>query len=170
MRNLTRFTAAVALVGAAAATSALALPGGGNGAAHPTRGRSALAIPDVDPPDANAVGRIDFKYFPGDVEKERVERSWIRFRLRHLDKSGAYTVFADDPLDAVDGVVAVPDGLGGTLTLTMNGGGNLNFRLDSKEGAAMPFGHTLAELAGAAVEIHDVNGAVVLAGTFPTLE
>ena len=170
MLHLNRLAAAVALVGAAAATSALAVPGGGNDAARPAKGRSALAIPEVDAPDANAVGRVDFKHYPGDVEKEREERSWIRFRLRHLDKDGAYTLYADDPLDAVDSVVAVPDGLGGTFTITMNGGGNRNLRLDSKEGATMPFGRTLAELAGAAVEIHDANGAIVLAGTFPTFD
>jgi hypothetical protein len=169
MTNLHRITAAAALVCAAAATGALAGPGG-HGAARPTSGRSALAIAEVDPVDPNAKGRVDFKYFPGDVERERAERSWLRFRIRHLDKDGAYTVWADDPLDLVDGVVEVPDGAGGTLTLTMNGGGNLNFRLDSKDGAAMPFGRTLAELAGRAVEIRNAEGAVVLAGTFPAID
>ena len=165
MTNLTRITAAAALVCAAAATSAIAKPG-----ARPIAGRSTLAVAEVDPIDPNAKGRVDFKHFPGDVERERAERNWLRFRLRHLDKSGVYTLWADDPLDLVDGLVVVPDGAGGDFTLTMNGGGNLNFRLDSKEGATMPFGRTLAELAGAAMEIRDANGATVLAGTFPTLD
>jgi hypothetical protein len=168
MRNLTRLTAAAALVCAAAATSAVAKPG--NGAARPSSGRSTLAVAEVDPIDPNAKGRVDVKHFPGDVERERAERNWLRFRLRHLDKSGVYTLWMNDPLDAEDVLVVVPDGAGGDFTLTMNGGGNLNFRLDSKEGAAMPFGRTLAELAGAALELRDANGATVLAGTFPTLD
>lgn len=169
MTNLHRITAAAALACAVAATGAIAGPGG-NSAARPTKGRSELATAEVDPVDPNAKGRVDFKYFPGDVEKERAERSWLRFRIRHLDKDGAYTVYADDPLDAVDGVVPVPDPAGGTLTLTMNGGGNLNFRLDTKDGATMPFGRTLAELAGMAVEIRNADDVVVLAGTFPALD
>jgi hypothetical protein len=144
--------AAAALLVSAAASAVLAAPAG-----KPSSAKGPLAIP-VAGPDADARGTIDWKFFP--ANGDRAERSWLRLRLGRLDGT-AYTVWIDDPATPETDLVDA------TWALTAHGRGNLNDRLDTKAAETLPFGATLATLAGQAIEIRDVNGVAVLAGSIP---
>jgi len=147
--------AGAALVGVAALAMAATQGAHGN-----------LAAPDPAPDD-NAVGNVSVKHF--DAIGERPERSWIRVRARHLDRKTEYQLWMDDPSSEGD-ATTVQFG-----TFTTNGGGNVNFRLDTKAHGrehvsdSLPFGSTIDGLAGMAFEIRNGDGAVVLAGTFPDI-
>jgi hypothetical protein len=144
------------------AASADAKPGNGHGGAA-GRPKKAHVILTNTEADANAKGRIDVKYFP--LNGDRAERSWIRLRTRRLEGGATYTLWMDDPSTDLDPtVVQVPD-----VSITMRPRGQVNFRIDTAEGGTLPFGSTLALLAGNAVELRDVNGVAVLTGVFPTL-
>jgi hypothetical protein len=144
---------------------ALATPGDhghGHAKGRPLRGKSELAVPEAAA-DADAHGVVALRYFP--AVGKRAERSWFRVRLGALDGVNTeYTLWVDDPatVDVVDLVQVA--------TLTADEDGAARLKLDSKRGDTMPFGATIAGLAGLAVEVHDAAGAVVLTGALPAVQ
>lgn len=155
-RTLRFVPAGVVLAGVAAVALAAA-----------TRGaRSKLDVPDPAPDD-NAKGNLSVKQFAD--SGRRPGRSWIRVRARHLDRKTGYTLWLDDPSTEGDNTT-VQFG-----AFTTNGGGNVNYRLDTmphgreRSSDALPFGSSIDGLAGMAFEIKDGDGAVVLQGTFPDI-
>jgi len=171
MSHMLRLAAVAGLALAVSIGSATA--GSGRAAGRPARGRSLLAPPEGGV-DANAKGRVWFKHFP--ARGDRLERSWVRFHLKHLDAGTTYTIWADDPSTPDDHtLVQVGDPLlaqddGDDDDQGEDNQGNINDKLDTDQGEDMPFLAALEDLQGGSVEIHDENGAVVLAGVFPTLE
>ena len=173
MNNTLRIAAVAGLALAVSIGSAAAGPG--HAAGRPARGRSLLVPPEggVDP---NAKGRVWCKHFP--ARGDRLERSWVRFHLKHLDAGTTYTIWADDPstpddhtlVQVGDPLLAEDDQGQDADDQGEDNQGNINDKLDSDQGEDMPFLAALEDLQGAAVEIHDENGAVVLAGAFPTLD
>ncbi len=160
----TIFAAAV-LTMCVAAGVAMAKPGNGNGngggggQARPSKGLVRLTLPE-GALDTDASGKVDVKFFP--ERRSRDERSWLRFKLRKLDAGTDYTIWMDDP--AVEGTDLSDTG----LLVTSDAEGEANLRVDTKHGGTLPFGATLATLAGAALEIRDATGATtVLIGTVP---
>ena len=163
MQTLARLgrTARLSMAGAAlAGVAALAMAAESQGA------HSALAVPDPAPDD-NAAGSLSVKHF--DARGARPERSWIRVRARHLERKTEYTLWMDDP-STVGDATTVQFG-----SFTTNGGGNVNYRLDTKPHGRdhvsddLPFGATIDGLAGLPFEIRNGDGAVVLQGTFPDI-
>jgi hypothetical protein len=155
----------VVLAAALAASLALAAPASaGNGHGGSTaRPEHALVVMTNTGVDANATGRMDVKHFP--AVGTRAERSWMRLRMRHLDRGATYTLWMDDPSTDTDPtLVQVTD-----VSIVTKGNGNVNFRIDTETGATLPFGSTLALLAGKAFEVRDAGGNAVLSGTVPTL-
>ena len=133
--------------------------GSGGGAGKPSQGKAAMAPPDGGADD-DASARIFVKHFP--ARGARAERSWFRVKSRRLQGSTDYTLWADDP--ATPGTELVQFD---TFTTKRNGG--LHYKQDTKHGGAMPFGATLAELSGMAVEVRGGSGiTTILAGTVPT--
>jgi len=129
------------------------------GIGQPSVGRTAMA-PPVGGLDENASARVDAKHFP--AFHARVERSWLRAKLRRLDSATDYTLWADDPSTPAADLVQID-------TFTTNRGGKFNFSRDTKKGDALPFGATLGALSGMAFEVRDAAGTTtVLAGTIPT--
>jgi hypothetical protein len=172
MRRSKTYVAAVAV--AVLAGLALAGPGKGKGNAkgRPGKGRSVLAIPMGTMIESNDKGTVDARFFP--VVGKRAERSWLRFKLRRLDAGATYTLWADDPsTDDLDPLTTEDAALVQVTTvepLVANGDGALNLMLDTKHGATLPFGATLAGLAGKPLEVRDAAGTtVLLVGTLPTL-
>ena len=166
MRKTTMLACALALGGG---TVALAKgghggkpSGTGGGKGRPARLVGDLARPETST-DANDAGKVDVKHFP--AVGHRVERSWLRFKLRHLESHADYTLWMDDPTTAEDATLVQV----GTEASSTNGDGNANLFFDTKKGGLLPFGSTLADLAGKAVEVRDGLGNVVLSGTVPTL-
>lgn len=164
--------AAVALVAGVVAVGTDASEAG-VAAGRPLRGRALLAPPDGAPPRAK--GRIDFKFFP--ARGARNERSKVRFHLKHLDAGTTYTIWADDPstpddptLVQVGDPLLAEDGDQNDDDQGEDEQGHVVLGLDSDQGDDMPLSDTLEDLQGEDVEIHDSNGATVLAGTFPTLD
>jgi hypothetical protein len=131
------------------------------GPGQPSSARNQLAIPDTDPPDDNATGSLQVKFFP--ETGARPERTWVRLRAHRLDKKADYTMWLDDP--TIDGDDFVQwDG-----TVTTHGNGNVNYRVDTKREGTMPFGKTAQVLAGAQFQLRNLDGLVVLEGTFPDI-
>lgn len=152
---------ALASLAVAGLAFALAAPDASAGRAtgRPTQARSKLAVPD-EGPDPNAKCRVDAKHFP--ENRSRAERSWLRFRMHRLDRATEYSLWIDDPAtEEVD--------LTEVTTFTTHGRGNAKVRYDTKHGDTLPFGATLAALAGLACEIRDGEGATVLAGNLPDI-
>ena len=157
MRTLSRLgtTTRLALSGIAlAGAAALAMAASSQGA------RSLLAAPDPAP-DADAAGDVSVKHF--DAVGNRPERSWIRVRARHLDRSAVYSLWMDDP-STVGDATTVQFSL-----FTTNGGGNVNSVIDTKKGGTLPFSSTMDGLAGLPFEVRNTANEVVLAGTFPDI-
>jgi ice-binding like protein len=137
-------------------------PRGGSGGTigRPSKGRSEMA-PPVGGLDTDAFARIDGKYFP--ARAARLERSWLRVKVRHLDASTDYTLWADDPSTVGTELVQFD-------VFTTKNSGNFNYAKDTKKGDALPFGATLATLAGKAVEVRDSAGTTtLLTGIIPTM-
>ena len=154
-RNRFGWTARLAVAGlAVVGVAALAFAARAQGA------KTRLERPET-PPDDNAVGNLSVKHF--DAVGNRAERSWIRVRARHLERKAEYSLWLDDPSSVGDPTL-VQFG-----TLTTNGGGNVNHRIDTKRGGTLPFDATIDGLAGMAFEIRDANGDVVLQGSFPDI-
>jgi hypothetical protein len=159
---------AVAAFGASASAGPGRGHGGGGGHARgkPTKGRSALVVPE-GAADADAKCVVDAKFFP--AVGRRAERSWLRFKMRKLDADATFTVWIDDPADDETNGNALVQ-LVTTDALVAGGRGGVNLMLDTKHEATLPFGAALADLAGRAVEVRDSAGTTtVLAGTLPTL-
>jgi hypothetical protein len=150
---MTKALAAAAFLALGAA--ALAGPG------QPSSARNLLAVPETDPPDADATGSLQVKFFP--ANGSRAERTWVRLRAHKLDRKADYTMWLDDP------AVAGDDFVQWDAVITTHGQGNVNTRVDTKHGGSMPFGKSAQDLAGAAFQLRNVDGAVVLEGSFPTL-
>ncbi|HEU4395526.1 MAG TPA: ice-binding family protein [Planctomycetota bacterium] len=132
-------------------------PVGGTG--KPSKGSSTL-LPAAGGTDLDASARIKVKFFP--ERGARNERSWFRGKLKRLDASTEYTVWADDPSTVAEVMVQF-----GTLTTKRNG--KFFLKLDTKFGDEMPFGATLEALSGQVVEIRDSAGIMVLlTGRIPT--
>jgi len=126
---------------------------------RPSGARSVLAIP-VDGPDLNATGRLNVKHFP--AHHARVERTWFKLKLRHLDKDTDYTLWADDP--STEGTELVQFD-----TFTTKHSGSYNYSRDTKKGAALTFGAALTDLGGNAIEVRNAAGTVViLSGIIPS--
>ncbi len=116
--------------------------------------------PPPGAPDDNVSARIDVKHFP--AHRSREERSWLRLKVRHLEPSTGYTLWADDPLTAATVLVQFD-------SVATKRSGNLNYTEDTKKGGTLPFGATLARLSGKAIEVRDAAGTTTLvAGTIPT--
>ncbi len=173
MRTIVKTTAAATAIALGLlSAAALALPGNGGGGppigqgqarGRPLRGRSMLAAPDGATTDVNARGVVDVRFF-GAIG-HRVERSWLRFRLHRLTPGATYTLWMDDPNSLTQpNLTQVPD-----VTLTADSDGFARLRFDTKHGDTLPFGATLVQLGGTAVEIHNADGVAVLTGTVPTL-
>ena len=163
MRRKLTILGAALVAGALAASSAQATPGNGNGngKGRPGKGRSDLAAAAAD---EDAAGRVDVKHFP--AVGGRAERSWLRFKLRNLTADATYTLWMDDPTTVGDTTLVEVTG----VTFTATGEGGDNHRIDSKKGDTLPFGATLTDLGGLALEIRDAAGAAVLTGNVPTVQ
>jgi len=157
MRGRSRRT--LALAGAMVAVALLSAPVlAGNPNGRPSRGAGKLAIPEGGPDD-DARARIDCKHFP--ENRSRDERSWLRLKIRHLDASTEYTLWADDPATPETDLVQFD-------VFTTNEDGKENYRQDTKHMGALPFGATLADLGDNAIEIRDAAGTTtILAGVIP---
>ena len=154
-RNRLGWTARLAVAGlAVVGVAALAFAARAQGA------KTLLERPET-PPDDNAVGNLSVKHF--DAVGNRPERSWLRVRARHLERKTEYSLWLDDPSTDADPTL-VQFG-----TLTTNGGGNVNHRIDTKRGGTVPFDSSIDGLAGMAFELRDAEGNVVLLGTFPDI-
>lgn len=153
---------AALLAGAAVPEAGAAYGPGGNPNGRPTRGRSSLAPPE-GAADTDAVGVCRVKFFPANAR--RAERSWFRLQVRKLDASTTYSLWADDPSTPEDATLVQFD------TLATNEDGVANYRKDTKKGGTMPFGATLADLGGKAIEVRDEGGTTtVLAGSIPAVQ
>ena len=153
--------AAVATIAAASAAEAKPGNGHGGGKGRPVHAVAAMTNTGVD---TDARGKLDVKFFP--AVGKRAERSWLRFKLGKLDAGADYTLWMDMPNDDPDaGIVQVTD-----VTLVPGERGGLNFRLDTKKGDVLPFGASLADLSGMAVEIRDATGVAVLSGNLPAVQ
>jgi hypothetical protein len=129
-------------------------------AQEPTlHGRDVLLPPGGVPPPAPS-GRIDESVRAADAG--HAARSHLRLTVEHLAAGATFTLWADDP--ATPGTALTQFG-----SLTTDGKGRGALDLDSQDGDPMPFGASLADLAGKAVEVRDGGGAAVLAGEFPAL-
>jgi len=146
--------------GAALAVSLALVATAEAGRGRPARARADLVNTAVD---EDASGRVDVRHFPG--VGRRTERSWLRFKLRHLDAGATYTLWMDDPSTTED-LSLVDTG----VTLTANDDGADNLRIDTKHGGTLPFGGTLATLAGMTFEIRNGDGVAVLSGAVPAVQ
>jgi hypothetical protein len=146
--------------GAALAASLALVATAEAGKGRPARARADLTNTGVD---EDASGRIDLRHFPG--VGHRVERSWLRFKVRHLDAGATYTLWMDDPSTDADPAL-VDTG----VTLTANDDGADNYRIDTKHGGTLPFGGTLATLSGMNFEIRNGDGVAVLSGQLPAVQ
>jgi len=154
---------AIALNGAVTLEAAtVTAPRRGSGGSYdgPTKGKSKLTRPD-GAPDRNAFAKLDVMHIP--AKSGRAERSWFRLKLRHLDKSATYTLWADDPSTAAADLVQFD-------SVTTQRSGNFNYMKDTKDGETLPFGATLAGLAGRRIEVRVAAGTTtIVAGTMPML-
>jgi len=155
--------AGLALVVVAANPAAAGKGNGGKGRAKgkPTSARAALAVPELGP-DEDAKGKLDVRHFP--AVGKRVERSWLRFKLRKLDAESDYTLWVDDPSTEDVDLTQVGD------AFTTDADGAANLRSDTKAGDTLPFGASLADLFGKALEVRDGDGSAVLEGQVPGSE
>lgn len=145
----------------AVATAAAVLALGLGAAFAATRmAKGDLAAAELSP-SPDAYGRLTAKHYP--PHGKAAERSWLRLQAWKLEKKADYRMFVDDP--TVEGEDFQPFG----DAITTRGNGNINARVDTKKGGALPFGKTLDELGGASFQLRDSADAVVLVGLLPTL-
>jgi hypothetical protein len=118
----------------------------------PLKARADLEAP-AGAPFADAKGRIDVRF--ENPDSHHAARSRLKIKVEHLGRSSHYTLWVN-----------------GTQfgELTTKGDGNAEFKVDTKKGDELPLGVTLEQLAGATIEVRDDSGAVVLTGTFPSLQ
>lgn len=161
--NLVLAAALAASLGLAGTASAKPGNGHGGGAG---KGRPGAARVDLTNTglDADAACRVDVKHFP--AVGRRAERSWLRFKVRHVDAAASYSLWMDDPATVGDATLVEVTG----VTITANDDGNANHRIDTKKGGVLPFGATLATLAGLPLEIRDGAGAAVFTGSLPAVQ
>ena len=142
--------------------AALAMTAGagaaGEGLGRPIRGYAELTPPEGST-DEDALCRVRVRYPRLDGEKD--DRSWLRMQAMNLERNSGYTLLATNPVSGA---------LEEFGTLTTNGAGRAYLRIDTKKGGKLPFGATLADLAGATIEVRDASDVVVLAGTLPKAE
>jgi hypothetical protein len=152
--------AAVLVTTASALAAGRGRSSGGN-AGRPAKGKTVLTAPE-GALDLDALAKVDVKHFA--ARGKRVERSWLRFKVRRLAPTTAYSLWIDDPTTPDDAtLVQVP----ADATLTNEDGNDL-LRFDTKHGGTLPFGASLADLGGKTVEVRDAEGlAVFLTGTLP---
>jgi hypothetical protein len=132
------------------------------GRGRPLRGRADLSAPEGGD-QGNDRGRCETRFFP--AVGSRLERSWFRLKLRHLEGGRTYGLFVDDPSTADDDGTLTSFG-----TLTTNAGGNAFLRIDTKKGDGLPLGAALADLGGKTLEVRDDAGTVILAGAVPAVQ
>ncbi len=156
------------LVAAIAASFALAHTatakpgnGGGGGKGRPGAARVDLTNTGVD---ADASCRVDVKHFP--TVGRRAERSWLRFKVRNADANSSFSLWMDDPATVGDATLVEVAG----LTISSNDDGKANHRVDTKHGGVLPFGSTLAGLAGLPLEVRNGAGAAVFTGSLPAVQ
>jgi hypothetical protein len=124
------------------------------------RGRSPLT-PPVGAPLPDARGEIEVEQLAANASRK--ERSWFRLAVLRLDPNATYTLWAHD--------IPAPGGIFLQFGwLTTNGEGDGRYVLDTNRGDVMPFGESLPDLAGRAVEVRDVDGEMtLLAGSIPAV-
>jgi hypothetical protein len=126
---------------------------------HPMNGHSRLAPPE-GALDANARGRVSAHYTP--ESRTRVDRSRFEVSGRRLDALTGYTLWMDNPATAAPDLVQID-------TVTTGRAGAFRYGKDTRSGDALPFGLSLSNLSGVAVEVRDSTGTTtVLAGVVPT--
>jgi hypothetical protein len=126
---------------------------------RPAKGRSALTPPG-DASDDNAAGRVEVKHAA--EKRKRVERSWFRVEVRRLDAQAGYTLWMDNPSTPETDLVQVD-------SFTTRQNGSYRYSKDTRRGDALPFGATLSNFSGVAIEVRDSLGTTtVLEGTIPT--
>lgn len=135
--------------------------GGGGGKGRPGAARADLTNTGVD---ADASCRVDVKHFP--AVGRRAERSWLRFKVRNVDANASHSLWMDDPATVGDATLVEVAG----LAITSNDDGRANLRIDTKHGGVLPFGSTLAGLAGLPLEIRNGAGAAVFTGSLPAIQ
>jgi len=123
-------------------------------------GGSGKLIPPVGALDTNAAGVLAVKHYP--ATSKAVERSTFQLKVSRLDANLACTLWADDPSTLATDLVQF-----GAFTTKKDG--TFTYTLDTKLGNAMPFGATLLQLSGQAIEVRNSAGTVtLLVGTIPT--
>ncbi len=165
--NILAYASVTMVTGSSLAGNAIALNGGvtleantvvsprrraGNPNGSPSADRTILA-PPIGGPDADANARVDVKHFPANGSRE--ERSWLRMKIRRLDAETTYTLWADDPST----LATVPVQFD---SFTTRRSGSFNYMADTKRGATLPFGATLANLSGMVLEVRDAAGTTIL--------
>lgn len=134
-------------------------PGSDGASGKPSQGKGRMS-PSEDGPDSKSSAKVFVKHFP--EHRSRQERSWFRLKTRRLDRSADYTIWADDPSTPGAELVQFD-------TVTTKRNGAFYYKGDTKKGDAMPFGATLADLSGMALEVRDAGGTTtILVGTVPT--
>ena len=113
----------------------------------------------VDSAFPKSVGKISEEVHPATDDKP--EWSRLRIEIKGLAPFTQYALFTDDPATADATLVQF-------ATLTTDGKGRVRATYDTRKGATLPLGATLADLAGKAIEVRDGADAVVLSGNFPT--
>jgi len=120
--------------------------------------RSELSPPGGPTPPGPA-GKLDVDFKPADAH--HAESSSVKIDLKDLAAGGTYTLWADDP--------STPDAtLVQFASTTADDDGRAKVEFKTHDGDLLPFGATLDDLGGQAIEVHDAASAVVLAGSFPT--
>ncbi len=126
---------------------------------RPFKGRTAMGPPDGSL-DGNARGRITAQFTP--ERRRHVERSRLDIRVARLERSTGFTLWMDNPGTPDPALVQID-------TFTTSRRGSFHYSKDTRRGDALPFGATLSNLSGVAVEVRDAGGTeTILAGAFPT--
>ena len=122
----------------------------------PPRGPSLHGRGELTSSVPGAKGRIEEEFKAADEHHDA--ESKLRIKVEHLSGDTEYTLWGVEPATLT---------LTQFGTITTHGDGNGEFKVDTHHGDALPFGASLDDLAGGAVEVHDSGGAVVMTGTFP---
>jgi len=107
-----------------------------------------LTRPELMAPDLDATGAIVIKSYDGG------DREIFEVRIQKVTAQPVHELWIDDG--------------GGTMTFVSNlaGGKSKKYAVDTQKGGTLPFGLTLAELAGRHLEVQ-VNGEVLLSSDVP---
>jgi hypothetical protein len=110
-------------------------------------GRCPLSLPDPAV-DEDAEGVLKLEQGEG--------RIVVKVHLRNLEPGGVYTVCLTDPANDMTEALGM---------VTINPGGNGQFKVDTAKGDSIPFGAgDLAALEGFEITVKDAEGGVVLVG------